>query len=175
MKKICIYLMINCLWLQPLLAQHLNQVITDTTLLTEVLIDTCDRDGLSGPVFGAFYQQEYATYSPDSEIIQQIDQQLNNYHLTIVMGSWCSDSQEQVPRIYKILDQLHFPGNQVTLICVDRKRKPSMPTFSVWISSLSRPLFLTKAVRKQAVSLKHPPKPSKKTSLVSFKPRIKIK
>ena len=123
MRRICIYLIINCLWLPSLFAQHLNQVITDTTLHTDILIDTCNRDGLAGPVFGAFYQLEYASYLPDAGIIQQIAQQLNNHNLTIVMGSWCSDSQEQVPRMYKILDQLHFPGNQVTLICVDRKKK----------------------------------------------------
>ncbi len=123
MKKILMLMMIHGLWLQPLFAQHINQTIMDTTLQQEVLIDTCDRIGLSGPVFGAFFQQEYATYSPSEEVIQQIGQQLNVYRITIVMGSWCGDSQEQVPRFLKILDQLHFPEDQVTVICVDRKKK----------------------------------------------------
>lgn len=123
MKIILFIVMIHCVWLQSLLAQQLNQIITDTTLHTEVLIDTCNRDGLTGQVFGAFYQQEYASYSPDAETIRLIDRQLSDFHLTVVMGSWCGDSQEQVPRFYKILDQLHFPEDQVTLICVDRKKK----------------------------------------------------
>ena len=115
--------MIHCVWLPSLFAQQLNQIITDTTLHAEVLIDTCNRDGLTSSMFGAFYQQEYASYSPDAEIINLIGQQLNDYHLTVVMGSWCSDSQEQVPRFYKILDQLNFKEDQLTLICVDRKKK----------------------------------------------------
>lgn len=122
MKK-TFFLMILCVWLQPLSAQQLNRVITDTTLHIEVLVDTCTRVGLTGHVFGAFYQQEYASYSPEAEIIRLIGQQLDDCHLTVVMGSWCGDSQEQVPRFYKILDQLHFPEDQLTLICVDRKKK----------------------------------------------------
>ncbi|HOW24348.1 MAG TPA: thioredoxin family protein [Bacteroidales bacterium] len=123
MKKTIFYLMIGCLWIQPLLGQQLNRVVTDTTLHTEVLIDTSNRAGLTGQVFGAFYQQEYATYSADAEIIRLIGGKLNDYHLTVVMGSWCSDSQEQVPRFIKILDQLHFPEDRMTIICVDRKKK----------------------------------------------------
>lgn len=115
--------MISFIWLQPLYAQQLNCVIMDTTLHIEVLVDTCTRDGLTGQVFGAFYQQEYASYSPDAEIIRLIGRLLDDCYLTVVMGSWCSDSQEQVPRFYKILDQLHFPEDQLTLICVDRKKK----------------------------------------------------
>jgi thiol-disulfide isomerase/thioredoxin len=123
MKIVLFFLMIHCIGIQSLFAQQLNQIITDTTLHTEVLIDTCNRDGLTGQVFGVFYQQEYASYSPDAEIIRLIDGKLNDYHLIVVMGSWCGDSQEQVPRFYKVLDQLHFPEDQVSLICVDRKKK----------------------------------------------------
>ncbi len=114
---------IFCLCLPPLFAQHLNRIITDTTLIKEVLIDTCDRNGLTGSVFGEFYQQEYNSYSPEEDVMLQIHPQLNICNITVVMGSWCSDSREQVPRFFKVLDLLHFPIEQVTLICVDRKKK----------------------------------------------------
>lgn len=39
------------------------------------------------------------------------------------MGTWCSDSREQIPAFYKILDELNYPSDKVTLICVDRKKK----------------------------------------------------
>ncbi|MDD5507361.1 MAG: thioredoxin family protein [Bacteroidales bacterium] len=123
MKTILFFLMIHCIWLLPLSAQQRNRVITDTTLHTQVLVDTCTKDGLTGEVFGAFYQQEYASYSPDAEILRLIGQKLDDCQLTVVMGTWCGDSQEQVPRFYKILDQLRFPEDQLTLICVDRKKK----------------------------------------------------
>lgn len=104
-------------------AQHINQIITDTTLHKEVLIDICNREGLNGPVFGTYFEPEYTAYQPDQEILQAIGNMLGDYHITIVMGSWCSDSQEQVPRFYRILDMLQFPEDQLTIICVDRKKK----------------------------------------------------
>ena len=112
-----------CLSIFSLLAQNLNQIITDTTLHIEVLIDTCNWEGLNGSIFGTYFQEEYAVYQPDEAVLQQIGHQLNDYRITIVMGSWCSDSQEQVPRFYKILNQLNLPENQLTVICADRKKK----------------------------------------------------
>ncbi|HNS16826.1 MAG TPA: thioredoxin family protein [Bacteroidales bacterium] len=130
MKTHFFILIILCLMVQFVFAQHLNQVIMDTTLHEEVLIDTCNRDGLAGKVFGVFYQQEYASYSPDATVLQQMNQPWDGYQITIVMGSWCGDSQEQVPRFFKILDQILFPESQVTLICVDRKKKTILADIS---------------------------------------------
>jgi thiol-disulfide isomerase/thioredoxin len=39
------------------------------------------------------------------------------------MGTWCSDSKEQIPAFYKILDELNCDSNSITLINVDRNKK----------------------------------------------------
>ena len=39
------------------------------------------------------------------------------------MGTWCSDSQREVPRFFKILDQLAFNFNNITLIGVNRAKQ----------------------------------------------------
>lgn len=39
------------------------------------------------------------------------------------MGSWCGDSQEQVPRFLKIMDAIGFSENNITIYCVDRNKK----------------------------------------------------
>ncbi len=38
------------------------------------------------------------------------------------MGTWCSDSRREVPRFYKILDELNYPEEKVELINVDRNK-----------------------------------------------------
>ena len=43
-------------------------------------------------------------------------------NITVVLGTWCSDSQREVPRLYSILDYLGFPEKNLELICVDRKK-----------------------------------------------------
>ncbi len=147
MRKKFIFLAVVCFSLQPVMAQHMNQVIMDTTLHEEVLVDTCNRVGLAGQIFGMYFQQEYGSYSPDAAVLQQISERWDPYHITIVMGSWCGDSQEQVPRFFKILDQILFPESQVTVVCVDRKKKTlhadisgldiqRVPTFIVYKDSI---------------------------------------
>ena len=36
------------------------------------------------------------------------------------MGTWCSDSRREVPRFYKILDEIEYPSENVSLINVNR-------------------------------------------------------
>ena len=37
------------------------------------------------------------------------------------MGTWCGDSRREVPRFYKIIDNLNFDENKITVINVNRK------------------------------------------------------
>ena len=46
----------------------------------------------------------------------------HDYEIVIVMGSWCGDSKEQVPRFYKIMDSFDFPESNIRLLCVDKKK-----------------------------------------------------
>ena len=48
---------------------------------------------------------------------------MRNIDITIVMGSWCSDSQWHVPDFYKILDKINYPSDKVTLIAVNEDKK----------------------------------------------------
>lgn len=100
-----------------------NRITTDTTKHQEILYGYCNRQGLKGPLFMEYYEREYAAYIPKAEIIGQIGQKTSDYRIVIVMGSWCGDSQEQVPRLYKILDAIGISEDRITLICVDRKKQ----------------------------------------------------
>ncbi|MGB3841143.1 MAG: thioredoxin family protein, partial [Bacteroidales bacterium] len=42
---------------------------------------------------------------------------------TIVIGTWCSDSQEQIPKFYKIINLLEYDENKILLIGVDKKKQ----------------------------------------------------
>ncbi len=38
------------------------------------------------------------------------------------MGTWCSDSQRDIPALYRILDQLDFDQENLEIIAVDRSK-----------------------------------------------------
>lgn len=39
------------------------------------------------------------------------------------MGSWCSDSQREVPRFYRIMDDAGITNDKIELISVNREKK----------------------------------------------------
>jgi thiol-disulfide isomerase/thioredoxin len=104
-----------------LIAQELNKVEVDPKLNKEILIGKCDRQGLeTSDVFKAYFNEGYSAYTPDGNIIKQLKKKKRGVKIVIVMGTWCGDSQEQVPHFYKILDEVGFKASDVKLICVDR-------------------------------------------------------
>ncbi|HMM11893.1 MAG TPA: thioredoxin family protein [Bacteroidales bacterium] len=100
-------------------SQVMNQTITDPKRDKEVLIDLINRDAFILPVFGEYYQQDYAIYRPDEAIVEQIAKFSGDISITIVLASWCGDSREQLPRFMKILDQVGFDFSRLKMIAVD--------------------------------------------------------
>ncbi|MCK5856004.1 MAG: thioredoxin family protein [Bacteroidales bacterium] len=98
-----------------------NQVILDTNIDKSILIGYCTQNGISSsPVFNSYYKQEYNTYIPNLDFLETLKDELYTVRITIVFGSWCSDSQREVPRLLRILDELNFPLDSLTIIGVNR-------------------------------------------------------
>lgn len=106
-------------------AQKLNHKVPDPKKDRELLVGYCNREGFKTiqSNFDSAYQAEYHDYQPDKMILQQLSKNLKGIRITIVMGTWCGDSREWIPRFYKIMDQAGFNYKHLTLICVDRDKK----------------------------------------------------
>jgi len=108
-----------------LFAQKLNHKIPDPKKDRELLVGYCNREGFKTiqSNFDSAYQAEYHVYQPDKLILRQLSGNLKGVKITIIMGTWCGDSREWIPRFYKIMDQAGFNYRHLTLICVDRDKK----------------------------------------------------
>jgi hypothetical protein len=105
-------------------AQSLNKNFQDPIKKRLVMINHVTRDSLINfPEFKTVYDNQYPDYSPDSVTVGKLKPLMQGLKLTIVLGTWCGDSKLQVPHFYKVLDQIGFPENDITLICVDGHKK----------------------------------------------------
>lgn len=104
-------------------AQQFNTSTIDTVKNKKMLIGFCTREAFQDTAFKDWFDEQYKNYQPDFEILDKLEGKLDDISFTIVMGTWCSDSREQVPSFYKILDELNYPTEKINLICVDRKKK----------------------------------------------------
>ena len=88
----------------------------------EILYGKIDRELL----FSKFpdWQLEYQNYNPNSMIIDSLKSLSTEFSIEIFMGTWCRDSQREVPRLYKIIDQCNSkPFSDVKIWAVDRNKK----------------------------------------------------
>ena len=123
MKISILSIIVSILFISTSYAQTMNKMVHDTTINQEVLIDYCDRAGLESGEFGTYYKLEYEDYQLNDSLVKLIGNKINDFDITIVFGSWCSDSEQQVPHFYKILDQAGYDDNRLKIIAVNRQKK----------------------------------------------------
>lgn len=87
-----------------------------------VLVGSVDRLELQSGDYGNVFIKEYKAYEPCTKVLSKIDPLIFNQRITIVLGTWCHDSQVQVPRIFKILDKLDYNTNDIKVIMVDTNK-----------------------------------------------------
>ena len=100
-----------------------NRVILDTNIEKAILIGLCTEDGLrTSPIFSNYYEKEYNNYEPDLEFLETLTLTLSKVNIVVILGSWCSDSQREVPRLMRVLDELNFSLDSLQIIAVDRMK-----------------------------------------------------
>lgn len=120
-------------------AQDSTRVVQDEETGKPMLIGSCSREAFSDTSFAWWFNSEYDNYNPDSVTVKEIAYNYDDVKTTIVMGTWCSDSREQVPRFFKVMDEAGYPADNVNIICVNREKKD----FSGMVDSLNIELVPT--------------------------------
>lgn len=75
------------------------------------------------PFFGPVFMEEYRGYAVNEDVVAGLKTYIYEYNITIVMGTWCGDSQEQVPHFIKILDKLDYDTRKLHIIAVDHQKE----------------------------------------------------
>ena len=101
-----------------------NRVVLDTNIDKAILIGYCTQEGLrTSPIFSNYYSIEYNNYLPKLDFLETLNEEFNNVRIVLLFGSWCSDSQSQVPKFMRILDELNYPLDSLSIIGVNRLKE----------------------------------------------------
>jgi len=87
-----------------------------------IIVGKCERIELQKGEYGNYFFEEYRNYEPERELLENIKNKIFNCSITIVLGTWCDDSQEQVPRFFKILDDIDYNTSYLEVMCVDKEK-----------------------------------------------------
>ncbi len=96
----------------------------DTQTDGKMLLGSQTQDQFKKEPYSDWYNKEYSEYALDEATMSQLKKEkFNTYQLVVFLGTWCGDSHREFPRLMKILDQLKYPEEKLTIIAVNRKKE----------------------------------------------------
>lgn len=122
-------------------AQEFNKKGVESKNNEEILIGKCTFDGISG--FMTDFNVKMNAYSPDPKVSDELKVKMTGITFTVVLGTWCGDSQDQVPVFSKLMKVINYDISSINFICVDRTKNTAeyndtdlkiekVPTFVVY-------------------------------------------
>lgn len=99
------------------------KIIPDEKNGEPLILGYCPASAMNDSVFFNTWTTEYNNYQPDYETLDSLEGKLDNIIITIIFRSTCSDSREQLPRLFKILNEVNYDVNSITLIGVNREKQ----------------------------------------------------
>ncbi len=99
------------------------KITTDEKNGEPLILGYCPASIIIDSLFKDTWTTEYNNYQPDFETLDSLEGKLENVIIKIVFRSTCSDSREQLPRLFKILNELNYDVNSIALIGVNREKQ----------------------------------------------------
>ena len=54
--------------------------------------------------------------------MKKLEETVHGVEITCVLGTWCSDSSREIPRLWTILEQLEYPVSEIRMLAVGSSR-----------------------------------------------------
>lgn len=100
-----------------------NKIITDEQTGNPMLMGYCTIGAFDDTNFSGWFDPEYEMYEPDIAALDIIKDKIEDVEITVIIGTWCSESKEEIPRFFRILDEINYPTDDITIIAVNRDKK----------------------------------------------------
>ncbi len=81
-----------------------------------------EKDLLKEP-YSRWFKPRYENYEPKKSSIKTISKHINDYKITLYMGTWCGDSKRETPRLFKVLEESGFKMKNLTAYAVDHSKR----------------------------------------------------
>lgn len=70
-----------------------------------------------------WFTEGAATYKPDAESITYLKKELKNYDMVVLMGTWCEDSHNMIPKLFRVLRDTDYKFTKFTMYGLDRNKQ----------------------------------------------------
>lgn len=88
----------------------------------EVLVGTISQEDLEQAPHTAWFDPMYQSYTPSEDELQVIKEHINDYDIKLFMGTWCADSQREVPKFLKLLELSDYNMSNLEIISLEEDK-----------------------------------------------------
>lgn len=103
-------------------AQDMNKITIDEKSEKPMLIGHCTREAFTDTSFAWWFNSNYDMYEINEAVIDELNPNPEEITITVVLGTWCSDSKREFPRFLRIMDLIGFPMKNINIIAVNRAK-----------------------------------------------------
>ncbi|HFB99611.1 MAG TPA: tetratricopeptide repeat protein [Phaeodactylibacter sp.] len=94
------------------------------------LLGICNRAGLQAEPFNKWFDKNYQKYEPNPAVIAKGKSKIKGVEVLAFFGTWCGDSKRNIPRFYKVMDEMGFDEKNLKLVSLSNvkgayKQSPS--------------------------------------------------
>jgi hypothetical protein len=124
MKTFLFYLFLSCMATNTLLAQAPDyDVLKDAGNGSVVFKGEFGfKELMTEPTF-SWMQRGSAAYKPDSTAVTYLAKHMPGYQMVVLLGTWCEDSQNLIPKLYKTLVSAEYPMSSLKMYGLDRAKE----------------------------------------------------
>ncbi|WP_196886019.1 thioredoxin family protein [Aureivirga sp. CE67] len=87
------------------------------------LVGVTNKEKLTQPPYSVWFNRTFDRYKTEKETMKSLNENTSDITMEIFMGTWCSDSRREVPRFYKVLDEMNYDLTNAELIMVDYEKE----------------------------------------------------
>lgn len=122
----------TCIVIALLFACKSNHTFTTKKEGSDIILNGfVERKYLNNPKLFPWFYYGYQAYQPKDSIISILKEDSSKLSFLIFAGSWCGDTQKELPAFYKVADKMGLKDEQIQLVMVDRNKQTSFMKTSV--------------------------------------------
>ena len=97
---------------------NINRQVADTIDDGMMLLGPINEEGLNQEPYSVWFEENSKAYTPDMALVEQIKPLIKTCYIKVFMGSWCEDSQREIPALFKLLKLTEFNQSQLEIIAM---------------------------------------------------------
>lgn len=114
----------------------------------KMLKGVINRSLLENDTAFAWFKENMQYGKPDAAAVTAFQQHKTDFKIVVFGGTWCEDTQNLLPKFYKLVDQSGYPESSITLVAVDRA-KTTLDNLHVTYNITNVPTFIVLKAGKE--------------------------